>query len=84
MRCRETPGYSYIRLQQLHYLSPCTLAQSIFRCPYSTVGDRGFPVGWGADPLGGRGPLTQELFGENVCENARIGSRGSAKALSTH
>ena len=25
-------------------------------------------------PLGGRGPPTWALFGENVCENERIGS----------
>ena len=25
-------------------------------------------------PLGGHGPLTRALFGENVCENERIGS----------
>ena len=28
----------------------------------------------GVHPLGGRGPLTWALFGENVCENQRIGS----------
>ena len=31
------------------------------------------------DPLGGREPLTRVLFGENDCENERIGShRGRA------
>ena len=33
-----------------------------------TVADQGFPVG-------GRGPPMQVLFGKNVCENERIGSR---------
>ena len=43
-----------------------------------TVADPGFPVG-GVHPLGGRGPPTWALFGENVCENERIGShRGRA------
>ena len=28
----------------------------------------------GVDPLGGYGPLVRVLFGENVCENIRIGS----------
>ena len=32
-----------------------------------TVADPGFPVG-------GRGPPMWALFGENVCENERIGS----------
>ena len=36
-----------------------------------TVADSGFPVGGGW----GRGPPTRALFGENVCENKRIGSR---------
>ena len=40
-----------------------------------TVADPGFPVGGGgAKPLGGRRPLTWVLFGENICENERIGS----------
>ena len=26
--------------------------------------------------MGGRGPPTLTLFGENVCENERVGSRG--------
>ena len=34
-----------------------------------------FPWG-GVHPLGGRGPLTWALFGENVCKNKRIGSHG--------
>ena len=34
-----------------------------------------FPWGWGGmDPLGGHGPLMWVSFGENVCENERIGS----------
>ena len=32
-----------------------------------------FPWG-GLDPLGGCGPLMRVLYGENVCENERIGS----------
>ena len=32
----------------------------------------------GMDPLGGCGPQKQALFGKNVCENERIGSRGGA------
>ena len=36
------------------------------------VADPGFPVGGGgANPLGGRQPLTCTLFGENVCKNKR-------------
>ena len=38
------------------------------------MADPGFPVGGGVHPLGGRGPPTRALFGENVCENKRIGS----------
>ena len=38
------------------------------------VADPGFPVG-GVDRLGGCGPPTRVLFGENVCKNERIGSR---------
>ena len=34
-----------------------------------------FPVGGRGPVLGGCGPLMQVLFGENVCENERIGSR---------
>ena len=30
----------------------------------------------GVHPLGGREPPTWPLFGENVCENERIGSHG--------
>ena len=33
--------------------------------------DPGFPVG-GRRPVRGRGPPTQALFGDNVCENERI------------
>ena len=40
------------------------------------VADPGFPVG-------GRGPLMQALFGENVCENERIGSHMEWRALLT-
>ena len=48
---------------------------SAWPCP---VADPGFPVGGGVDPLGGGGrvPPTWALFGENVCENERIGSHG--------
>ena len=42
-------------------------------CP---VADPGFPVGGHAPVRGGCGPPTQVLFGENVCENERIGSHG--------
>ena len=38
------------------------------------VADPGFPMGGGADPLGGHQPPTHTLFGENVCENKRNGS----------
>ena len=37
------------------------------------VADPGFPLG-GHAAVRGRGPLTWVLFGENVCENERIGS----------
>ena len=44
------------------------------------MADPGFPVG-AVDPLGGPGPPMRALFGENVCENERIGShRGCARA----
>ena len=43
------------------------------------VADPGFPVG-GRQVFGGRRPLTQVLFGENVCENERIGSRWGGRA----
>ena len=36
-----------------------------------------FPWG-GVHPLGGHGPPTWALFGENVCENERIGSHRGA------
>ena len=40
-----------------------------------SVADPGFPVGGGADPLGGgRRPPTHTLFGKNECENKRNGS----------
>ena len=42
-----------------------------------TVADPGFPVG-------GRGPPTWALFGENVCENERIGSHGGGGACAGH
>ena len=38
------------------------------------MADPGFPVGGRCAPMGGRGPPMQVLFGENVCENKRIGS----------
>ena len=46
------------------------------------MADPGFPVGgtctrWG----GGRAPLMWVLFGENVCENERIGSYGGGVRL---
>ena len=46
------------------------------------MADPGFPVGGcgpvrgHVDPLGGCGPPTWALFGENVCENERIGPIG--------
>ena len=43
------------------------------------MADPGFPVGGRTLIRGGRGPPTWALFGENVCENERIGShRGRA------
>ena len=44
------------------------------------MADPGFLVG-GVDPLEGRGPPTWVLFGENVCENERIGCAGHAPSL---
>ena len=43
------------------------------------MADPGFPVG-GVDPLGGCEPPTRVLFGQNVCENKRIGSSSGACA----
>ena len=34
----------------------------------------GFPLGEASTPLGGRQPPTWALFGENMCQNERIGS----------
>ena len=46
----------------------------------TSVADPGFPMGGGHGPIGGggRGPPTQVLFGENVCENERIESHRGA------
>ena len=55
----------------------CTVVSDnrfIFIFIYFPVADPGFAVG-GCEPVRGHGPLTQFLFGENVCENERIGSR---------
>ena len=56
-----------------------TIVQSVGKAQIA-VADPGFPIG-SVDPLGGRvdllwgcGPPMQVLFGENVCENERIGS----------
>ena len=45
---------------------------------YNAVADPGFTVG-GTPTCWGCQPPTQVLFGENVCENERIGSRGSVR-----
>ena len=46
----------------------------------TSVADPGFPVGGCVYLLGGCGPLARVLFGENVCENDRIGShRGGVR-----
>ena len=47
------------------------------------VADPGFPVARDVDPLGGAGPPMWALFGENVCENERIGSRRQWRAPGT-
>ena len=40
------------------------------------MADPEFPIGGGAESLGGRRqPLTWVLLGKNTCENERIGSR---------
>ena len=45
-------------------------------CKRCTTGvDPGFPVGGAWTSFGGREPPTWSLFGENACENERIGSR---------
>ena len=44
------------------------------------VADPGFPIGGHAPVRGGHGPPTWALFGENVCENERIGSHRGACA----
>ena len=43
---------------------------------WNAVVDPGFPIG-------GHGPPTQALFGENVCENERIGSHSGWRAPGT-
>ena len=43
------------------------------------VADPGYPVE-GRAPVGGHGPPTRALFGENVCKNERIGSYKGACA----
>ena len=45
----------------------------LFHKSAQAVADPGFSVGGDVDLLG-RQPPTQALFGENVCENERIGS----------
>ena len=42
------------------------------------LADPGFPV------AGGRQPPMRTLFGENVCENERIGSRGGGAPVAPH
>ena len=44
------------------------------------VADPGFPVGGACTHWGGMDLQTWVLFGENVCENERIGSQGVACA----
>ena len=46
------------------------------------MADPGFPIG-GVLLLGGHGPPTQVLFGENVCKNERIGSHRRWRAPGT-
>ena len=47
----------------------------------NAVADPGFPIaGGGHAPIGGHGPPTWALFGENVCENERIGSHRGWRA----
>ena len=58
---------------QFHVVAQCYL---LFPHTHS-VADPGFLVG-GVDPIGGRGPPMWALFGKNVCENERIGSRRGA------
>ena len=43
-----------------------------------SVEDPGFPMGGRAPVRGGHGPPMWALFGENVCENERIGSHRGA------
>ena len=43
--------------------------------------DPGFPIEGGAKPLGGHQLLMQALFGENACENERIGSHWGGHVL---
>ena len=48
----------------------------LFLC-HDSGADPGFPIG-GVDPFcRGGGPLMWALFGENVCENERIGPWGA-------
>ena len=49
-----------------------------------TGADPGFPVGGGAEPLGGRQPATWALFSKNVCENEKIGSCWGGGARRRH
>ena len=48
------------------------------------VADPGFPVsggGGGAKPFGGHQPPKRALFGENMCNNEKIGSRWGGAPL---
>ena len=47
------------------------------------VADPGFPIGGRGPVMGRHGPPMWALFGENVCENERIGSHRGGRAPGT-
>ena len=59
--------FHFINMYDTHLENKYGIQKSCWE--YYSVADPGFPVG-------GRGPPTWALFGENVCKNERIGSHG--------
>ena len=58
----------------MHYVVRAFLSTGPSASDIYSVADPGFPVGAACTHWGVCEPLTWALFGENVCENERIGS----------